>query len=90
AIIKPEGIVEIDDLPPKYREAQPAEPGASNNVAEAMRSTSANLKEALQNVEQELIGQAMDASDGVVAQAARLLNMRRTTLVEKIGKYDLA
>ena len=32
----------------------------------------------------------MEASDGVVAQAARLLNMRRTTLVEKIGKYDLA
>ncbi len=89
AIIKPEGTIEIDDLPPKYREAQPEEPAESNNVAEAMRNTSANLKEALQNVEQELIGQAMEASDGVVAQAARLLNMRRTTLVEKIGKYDL-
>ena len=90
AIIKPEGTIELDDLPPKYREAQPEEAAETNNVAEAMRNTSANLKEALQNVEQELIGQAMEASDGVVAQAARLLNMRRTTLVEKIGKYNLA
>ena len=41
-------------------------------------------------VEQDLIGQAMDASNGVVAKAARLLSMRRTTLVEKIGKYNIA
>ncbi len=90
AIIKPEGTIELADLPPKYRETLPGEPAESNNVVEAMRKTSANLKEALRNVEQELIGQAMEASDGVVAQAARLLNMRRTTLVEKIGKYNLA
>ena len=32
----------------------------------------------------------MRASNGVVAKAARLLNMRRTTLVEKIGKYNIA
>jgi DNA-binding NtrC family response regulator len=32
----------------------------------------------------------MDACGGVVAQAARLLKMRRTTLVEKIGKYNIA
>ncbi len=90
AIIKPEGTIEIADLPPKYRQSPPEETAESNNVAEAMRKTSANLKEALRNVEQELIGQAMEAADGVVAQAARLLNMRRTTLVEKIGKYNLA
>ena len=55
-----------------------------------MQLTQANLKDRLQNVEQELIEQAMQASDGVVAQAARLLSMRRTTLVEKIGKYQIA
>jgi sigma-54 specific flagellar transcriptional regulator A len=41
-------------------------------------------------VEQELISQAMAASDGVVAHAAELLAMRRTTLVEKINKYKIA
>ena len=90
AIIKPDGVIELDDLPPKYSEAQPQHDAPANHVAEAMQLTEANLKETLQNVEQELIGQAMEASDGVVAQAARLLNLRRTTLVEKIGKYNIA
>ena len=61
-----------------------------NDVTEAMQLTNANLKEHLQNVEQDLIGQAMQVSASVVAKAARLLNMRRTTLVEKIGKYKIA
>ena len=55
-----------------------------------MRLTETNLKDTLQRVEQDLIGQAMAASDGVVARAARLLKLRRTTLVEKIGKYNIA
>ncbi|MEL7187149.1 MAG: sigma-54 dependent transcriptional regulator [Pseudomonadota bacterium] len=90
AIIKPDGVIELDDLPPKYCEAEPHDGAPANHVAEAMQLTEANLKDTLQNVEQDLIGQAMDASDGVVAQAARLLNLRRTTLVEKIGKYNIA
>ena len=61
-----------------------------NNVTESLQLTDANLKQHMQNVEQDLISQAMQVSAGVVAQAARLLNMRRTTLVEKIGKYKIA
>ena len=52
--------------------------------------TQANLKEHLQQVEQSLIAQAMEATGGVVAKAARMLSMQRTTLVEKIGKYNIA
>ena len=90
AIIKPHGTIDIEDLPAKYRDAQPAPSAETNSVAEAMQLTDANLKDCLQTLEQDLITQAMQASGGVVAQAARLLHMRRTTLVEKIGKYDLA
>ncbi len=91
AIIKPEGQIDVDDLPPRYREAQPMQDEAEQTlVAEAMQMTEANLKKHLASVEQELIGQAMDACNGVVAGAARLLRMRRTTLVEKINKYQLA
>jgi transcriptional regulator of acetoin/glycerol metabolism len=32
----------------------------------------------------------MRAAGGTVAQAARLLGLRRTTLVEKLRKYSLA
>ena len=93
AIVKPTGTITADDLPDKYRNGQSvvdltSEP--QTQVAAALQMTQANLKETLQQVEQELIGKAMDASDGVVARAARLLNVRRTTLVEKIGKYKLA
>ncbi|MBT8067661.1 MAG: sigma-54 dependent transcriptional regulator [Gammaproteobacteria bacterium] len=89
AIIKPEGIIEVEDLPAKYRDAEPLPNAESNMVSEAMQLTNANLKESLQSVECGLIEQAMQASNGVVAKAARLLNMRRTTLVEKIAKYEL-
>ena len=89
AIVKPEGVIEVDDLPARYHNAQPGSNEGMTAVAEAMRLTHAGLRDHLSSLEQDLIGQAMQASDGVVARAARLLNMRRTTLVEKIGKYKL-
>lgn len=90
AILKPEGIIDVDDLPAKYRESAPATAVATNQVAEAMQLTNANLKECLQTLERDLIQQAMQACDGVVAKAARLLGTRRTTLVEKLGKYEIS
>jgi len=89
AILKPAGRIEVEDLPPKYRQAASSPLAAQNDVTEALRLSSANLKEQLQSLEEDLIGQAMQVADGVVAQAAKLLNMRRTTLVEKIRKYDI-
>lgn len=48
-----------------------------------------DLKEYLSNLEKDLIKQALDDTDGVVARAADRLHIRRTTLVEKIRKYNL-
>ncbi len=48
-----------------------------------------NLKEMLAEVEINMISQALDAQNGVVARAADMLGMRRTTLVEKMRKYNL-
>jgi sigma-54 dependent transcriptional regulator, flagellar regulatory protein len=48
-----------------------------------------DLKEYLTVLESDLIRQALDECNGVVAHAAKRLNMRRTTLVEKLRKYDL-
>lgn len=47
------------------------------------------LKEYLADLEVSMINQALDIQDGVVARAADMLGMRRTTLVEKIKKYSL-
>jgi sigma-54 specific flagellar transcriptional regulator A len=48
-----------------------------------------DLKDHLADIEVGLIRQALDATGGVVAHAARLLHMQRTTLVEKLRKYGL-
>ncbi|CAH0534117.1 Anaerobic nitric oxide reductase transcription regulator NorR [Vibrio stylophorae] len=48
-----------------------------------------NLKEMLADLEVDMIRQALDAQAGVVARAADMLGMRRTTLVEKMRKYGL-
>ncbi|MCK4864711.1 MAG: sigma-54-dependent Fis family transcriptional regulator [Gammaproteobacteria bacterium] len=48
-----------------------------------------DLKAHLLELESNLIKQALDDANGVVAHAAQRLNMRRTTLVEKMRKYGL-
>ncbi len=48
-----------------------------------------NLKDHIESIEIALIRQALTQSSGVVAHAAKLLNTRRTTLVEKLRKYGL-
>ncbi len=48
-----------------------------------------DLKEFIQDLEQNLIQQALDDCGGVVARAAERLRLRRTTLVEKMRKYGM-
>jgi sigma-54 specific flagellar transcriptional regulator A len=48
-----------------------------------------DLRAHLMDIERKLVTQALERSDGVVAHAARLLGLRRTTLVEKLRKLDL-
>ncbi len=48
-----------------------------------------DLKEYLTDLEKSLIQQALDDSQGVVARAAEKLHIRRTTLVEKMRKYQI-
>jgi sigma-54 specific flagellar transcriptional regulator A len=49
-----------------------------------------DLKVHLSGIEIAIIRQALDEANGTVAEAARLLRMRRTTLVEKMRKYQLS
>ncbi|MDP9014366.1 MAG: sigma-54 dependent transcriptional regulator [Pseudomonadota bacterium] len=49
-----------------------------------------DLKNHMSAIEIGLIRKALREADGTVAGAARLLNIRRTTLVEKLRKYRLS
>jgi sigma-54 specific flagellar transcriptional regulator A len=101
AILHPYGVVDIGDLPEKFRPVgqvdtlhlpevtiQGEEPD-STVFAPRLPSDGLDLKAHLNTLEQSLIQQALDESDGVVAHAAKRLHMRRTTLVEKLRKYGL-
>ena len=48
-----------------------------------------DLRDHLFDIERTLIRQALSRSGGTVAHAARLLNLRRTTLVEKLRKFEM-
>ena len=55
----------------------------------SLPSCGMDMKEYLNNIEYGLITQALTRTGGVVAHAAKLLKLRRTTLVEKLHKYGM-
>ena len=48
------------------------------------------LKQHMLEIERSLIKQALGRAEGNVSKTARLLNLQRTTLIEKINKYGLS
>lgn len=48
-----------------------------------------DLRALLETMELERIQMALDKANGVVTEAARLLTLKRTTLIEKMRKYSL-
>jgi sigma-54 specific flagellar transcriptional regulator A len=102
-ILHPGGVVDVGNLPAKFcpktsPEAQPEGTSESPPVQAVSPSFDTlprlpreglDLKQHLNNLEIDLINQALEETQGVVAQAASLLGMRRTTLVEKMRKYGL-
>ncbi|EPE37898.1 sigma-54-dependent transcriptional regulator [Candidatus Photodesmus anomalopis] len=48
-----------------------------------------NLKDFLAEVEVHMINQALETHDGIVTKAANILGIPRTTLVDKMKKYNL-
>jgi sigma-54 specific flagellar transcriptional regulator A len=103
AIIHPYGVVGVKDLPPKFRyiDEDTNDEDAIAELTEQAPSMASfdnkpllppggiDLKDYIAALEQDLIQQALDDTAGVVARAAEKLQIRRTTLVEKMRKYDL-
>lgn len=79
---------EQDEVITAFEGAMHTFDGAVKNLAQ-LPEQGIDLKEYLNDLEIDLIRQALNECSGVVAHAAKRLNMRRTTLVEKLRKYDL-
>ena len=65
------------------------EPAAAIHTYGHLPESGFDLKSYIGEMEVHYIREALEASDGVVAQAAKLLGLRRTTLVEKLRKYGI-
>ncbi|MGK2914377.1 MAG: sigma-54 dependent transcriptional regulator [Porticoccaceae bacterium] len=59
-------------------------------VAQPLPRDGLDLRAYLENLEADLIREALNNSDWVVARAAKLLKLQRTTLVEKMRKFDIS
>ncbi|WP_394241755.1 sigma-54 dependent transcriptional regulator [Vibrio astriarenae] len=68
---------------------EPDQLTSSTQAPQSLPEEGINLKEMLADLEVNMISQALDAQGGVVARAADMLGMRRTTLVEKMRKYNM-
>ncbi|WP_420592043.1 sigma-54 dependent transcriptional regulator [Bacterioplanoides sp.] len=106
AILHPYGVVGVNELPKKFRHVDDGDEGFSvPAVADVTQTENGlagidspallpvnglDLKEYLSDLECSLIQQALDDANGVVARAAEKLNIRRTTLVEKMRKYNIS
>lgn len=99
-IMYPFGVVDIHDLPDKFRankgeiaKSIPADieldMGYDPWAPPRLPREGLDLKEHINNLEYNLIKQALDDAGGIVAHAANRLKLRRTTLVEKMRKYGL-
>jgi len=91
-ILKDSGFITPDDLPEKYlsgRQAvrlQATEPVVGSQLPQA----GICLNSAVEEFENHLILQALDRTGGNKKEAALLLNLKRTTLIEKLKKKNLS
>ena len=70
--------------------AAPAAPAAALDAAAMIDAGGCDLKSLLGDLEQSFIHTALDRSDGVISDAAKLLGLQRTTLIEKMRKYGIS
>ena len=72
-----------------FSDDEPSVNDSAEFVLPGLTEEGIDLKTCLSEMERVLIVQALDLSGGVVAKAAKLLNLQRTTLVEKMRKQGL-
>jgi transcriptional regulator with GAF, ATPase, and Fis domain len=84
-VLKPAGDLELADLPPAIRGAQPAH---ASVAAVELPAEGIDLYAVLGELEDRLIREALERSGGNRNQAAHSLGIKRTTLVEKLRRLS--
>jgi DNA-binding NtrC family response regulator len=76
--------IDVEDLPTEVQQAQ--ETAAASSVT--LPEEGMDLDAFVANIERELIQRSLERTGGNKGQAARLLNLKRTTLVEKLKRLQ--
>jgi DNA-binding NtrC family response regulator len=93
-VLKPDGDLDVADLPPALRGGEGgAEPVAAPSPARPVPAVEIppeglDLYAVLGDLEDRLIHEALERTQGNKNQAARVLGLNRTTLVEKLRKMS--
>lgn len=86
-VMKEEGEIGVDDLPAKIRSVPVSTAGPETIV---FSEDGIDFNERVSQLEKELLLKALKLSGGVKNRAAKLLNLNRTTLVEKLKRLNIA
>lgn len=81
--------LELSDLDERSIQAVCSVPGKIETPQIHFPAEGFDLKTYIANIEIRIIEDALKNSDGVIAQAAKTLGLRRTTLAEKMRKYHI-
>jgi sigma-54 specific flagellar transcriptional regulator A len=91
-ILYPDGEVGASQLPGRYRNESVRTPEVVGLDGQDQLDLpeGGSLKSCVENIEIALIRRALADSNGVIAHAAKMLQLNRTTLTEKIRRYSIA
>lgn len=85
-ILKGGSLIKIDDLPEKFFKLNSCE--AQESPVLKLPDDGIDLKHFLNELENSLIDQALNRTNGNKNQASKLLQLNRTTLIEKLKKKE--
>jgi len=86
-VIKESGDICVNDLPAKMMAAVKSDPLPDAGIC--IPEEGIDFYEKVSNFEKDLLLQALNRSGGVKNTAAKMLRLNRTTLVEKLKRYDI-
>jgi DNA-binding NtrC family response regulator len=84
-ILAEEDTLSTDDLPPRIQQAEPAPVAREPEITDK----GIDFNQVVSDFEDRLLLQALEKSGWVKNKAAQLLNLNRTTLVEKLKKKQI-
>jgi len=87
-VMKGSGTVRLKDLPDKIRLNSGKTGEIISNIE--ISDDGLGLNETMGQFEKDLLQKALQKSGGVKSRAAKLLNLNRTTLVEKLKRYGIS